>query len=368
MSHGEWFETGLAEMLAANPRLREEALRLEGGALNAVLHAIAAVGDELDFRQARAFRANFLDTAEGDDLIRLCASDYNVTHKGETAARVSLTFSRSATDAFTIETGTVVSTSDGVRFTVDTTVEWAALDVTDKSTTGTAIDVGAGSNVAAYTVTAIETSLTDTTVTVTNSELAAGGAPDEPPAELRARVRDVWARAVRGTVEANRLGALEVDQVRTAAVYEPLDDDGRQIGGVEIVIGDANGNATDAMVTDVELELYGWRAAGVYANVTGETVVYETVSVTATWDPGAATVENRTALKRAIVARVNRLRPRPASGAADINCQLRVALLHEAAATVVGCKGLSVVTLPAGTVEPAAGEVIRLRMTDVTVS
>lgn len=367
MSHGEWFELGLAEMLASNPRLKEEALRLEGGTLNTVLHAISAAADEIEYRQSRAFRANFLDTAEGDDLSRLCASDYNVTRKGNTAARVDLSFSRTDTAEFTIDPGTVVATATGIRFTVDHAVEWAALDATDKTATATAVDTGVGSNVAAATVTVIETALSDTTVTVTNPTLAAGGAPDETDAELRARVRDVWARAVRGTVEADRLGALEVAQVRTAAVYEPLDGDGLQIGGVEIVIGDANGNASAAIITDVETELYNWRPAGVYANVTGATVVTESVAGAATWEPGFATTANVLLLRKALVARVNRLKPRPASGPADIDCQLRRDILAEAAATVVGCKGFEP-SLPAGTVVPAAGEVIRTDLAHVAVT
>lgn len=372
MQHSEGFELGLAELLASDDDLTEEVARLTGSTSNDVLNAIAVLATEVAFRLNQRMRARFFDTAEGDDLTRLIVSEFGIERIGATAAIVSLTFSRDDTEAVTIDAGTVVATGDGVRFTTDSPIFWSAGDTSDKVVTATAVELGPLGNVGAETITAIEASLDDDTIVVTNPELAAGGHEEEDDFTYKARTRDIYARFVRATLRAIVLGALEVPQVRSASAYESVDGEGNPSGGVTLAFSDADGYANEALGELVEAELVEWRGAGVYVKPLVAVVREEAISVAADWQPGQATPANALLLKKAIVARVNRLVPRsePDGVTASLRCQLRSeALCNEAAATVPGCNGVTVL-LPVGggTVTPDPGEVIRTRLDLVTVS
>lgn len=361
MPHGEFFEIGVAEILAQKPELSEEVLRTPGTTLNALLHMAAAMAEEIEWEGAKADADAYLDTAKGDALTRYVASEYGIARHGATAAVVELTFSHTDDSVeVTVDAGTIVATEDGVRFTTDYDVTWAAGDASDKTVMATSVQTGPDNNVAASTITEIESAVDDATITVTNAAVAAGGNIAETDEDLVARVRDTAARAVRGTVGAIRLGCLEVAAVREAAVFESVDEDGDPTGGVTVVIGDAAGFGNTALEDDVLAELEEWRPAGCPVTVTGATPVYENITVTAVWDAGQATSANVETLKGAIRARVNRLDPRaaPADQAAESECLLTHAVIYEVRPLVPGLKRLTV-TLPVGTVEPSTGEVIR---------
>ena len=51
--HSEGFALAKAELLAQNPKLREETIDLDGSTQNAVCHAIAVCNDEFVARNAR---------------------------------------------------------------------------------------------------------------------------------------------------------------------------------------------------------------------------------------------------------------------------------------------------------------------------
>lgn len=364
MPHGELFEIGVAELLAQKPELQEETIRAPGTTLNMLLHVAAAMAEEIEYEGAVADANGFLDTARGDALTRYVASEYGIARHGATSAVVSLTLSHTDdADEVTVDAGSVFAADVAgvrVRFTLDTAVFWATGDDSDKTAYATSVQTGPDVNVQAGTITAIESALDDSTITVTNAERAAGGNLAETDEDLVARVRDTGARAVRGTVAAIRIGCLEVPSVREASVFESVDDEGTPIGGIYIVISDTSGNGNAALAADVVLELENWRPAGSAVTVVGATPRYEDIAVTAVWDAGQATTANVELLKSAIRARVNKLDPRaaPADQTAEDECLLTQAVIYEVRGLVPGLKRITV-TLPAGTVEPDTGEVIR---------
>ena len=370
MGHSEWFDLAKATMLARNPLLREETIDLEGTTLNMTCHAIAACADEAEAQQAIEAEGNYLDTARGDALTRLVASDYGVQRKGATSAVVTLTLSRTGGGDITVPAGSVFATSDGVRFTLDLDLEWLAGGRLPLNATATSVTVGPGVNVAADSIQVVESTLDDATIVVTNVEPAAGGSDDETDEELVARVRDVEARAVRGVAEAIRLGALTVARVRSASVYEAVDAEGVPTGGGVMVIADSVGQANQALIDEVTEAIKEYRPLGGYVDVTGATVDEVTIIVAAVWEPGKGTPANAAALKSAVVARVNRLASRAAPSGADSSSYADAILDQSAIAEVrplvTGLRKVTM-TLPVGTTTPDAGHVIRTRASLVTV-
>lgn len=377
MQWAEFFELFVAEVLASDDDISEEAVRLTGSTSNDIGSAVAVAAQHVAWILSRRMRARYSDTAKGDDLTRLIVSEYGVDRIGATAALVGLVFSRSAPGpAITIEAGTII-VLDGQRFSTDLPIFWSLGDLTDKTVGATAVDLGPAGNVfnpaeddGGGLVGSIETSLADTTITVTNDARAAGGNEEETDEDYLSRTRDIFARYVRATLRAIVMGALEVGTVRTASVFESLDSLGHPSGGLIVTVADAMGNANDTMVAAVELELKEWAGAGIYRRIDGATVVMQACSMAADWQPGFATPANALALRRAIVARVNKLIPRsaPAGATVDIRCKLRPeAMFNEAAKTVPGCNGVTPV-LPVGTVTPNPGEVLRTDLDLVTVT
>lgn len=363
MPHGEFFEIGVAEALAQKPELQEETVRTTGTSLNMLVHVAAAMAEEVEFEGAQADAAGFLDTARGDALTRYVASEYGIARHGPTSAIVELVVSRTSGDDYAELVPGFVVQADGVRFALDTLVAWEIGDVTDKVVFATSVMTGPENNVQALRTWTAESSPPEG-VSFANPARAAGGNIDEGDEALIARVRDVGSRAVRGTLTAIRLGALEVAEVREVSVFESLDANGAPSGGVFVVISDGAGNGNAALVAKVRAELGNWRPAGCAVEIFGATPRIEPISGVAVWEPGQATAANVAVLRDALRARVNRLVPRSGTPA-EVECLLSHAVLTEVRPLVPGLRQFTP-TVPVGTIEPAVGEVIRAGTITVT--
>lgn len=260
-------DQGLAE---AEDR-RNDLLFSDGDVSLAQIHAGAAMADAAVRFSAQAFKATFIDLAEGDDLTALVDDHLNLPRQQATAAQVTLAFSRtSAGGAGTIAAGTIVATAiaaDGSeqRFAVDNNVGVGAGANGPFTATATAVTDGRAGNVAAAAITRIVDALFDTTFSVTNAAAAGGGNDQESDPQLRQRARTFWSTLRRGTLAALEFGALTVASVRTArAIEDPT-------GLVTVLVADEDGNSTAQMVTDVETALEAWRSAGVVVTVIGGT-------------------------------------------------------------------------------------------------
>lgn len=371
----EWFERAAAVYVDAG---RERAvIDLEGSTLNAECRAIEALGLELEWLIAQRDAAAYADTAgqvSSDALSRWGADRYGVLRQGATSAVATLTFTWGDTGASAedVPAGTIVRTAAGARFRVDADVGVPKSGSTAEGT-ATSVLTGGDQNVDAATLTAFEgTAPADhvgDAVTVTNAERAAGGNEAETDEQYLSRIRTAFVNARRGTLGAIRDGGLAVDQVREAAAYELLDDDGDPVGAVSLVISDSDGNSNSTLEAAVELSLDEYRCAGVQVVVMGATVRLEDIDYAVTWAPGQATPANALATRQAVVAMVNRLDPSGAALAADAPASsiLTPGLVEAAVRTVAGVVKVDV-SSPAGDVAPDQGEVIRTTLARVTAS
>lgn len=267
-----------AEALAQRPTLKFR----DGDISTAQEHGAGAMADASIRYAAQKFKATFLDGAEGDDLTALVDDRYNLQRQPATAASVDVTFTRTSGGAGgTTPAGfTVASTFDAagnsVLFTANTPITWGAGDNGPHIVTCTASVLGKNGNVSAGTVTRLIDAPFDTSIAITNAADAAGGNDEETDPELRTRARTFWTTLRKGVLAALEQGVLDgVAAVRTATATEDA-----TTGAVTLVVADSNGNSNSQMISDSELVLEDWRAAGSEVTVIGGTQLL--VSVTGT--------------------------------------------------------------------------------------
>lgn len=368
---GEWFDRAKAAMLAANASLKAETIDLEGTVLHAECKAIEILGEECEWILAELDADTYLDTAAGAALSRWGADRYKVYRQGATASVVELSLTRPTAGAGggTISDGTIVKTEAGTRFRLDEDARFTVSGLGPVVVTATSVLAGSDQNVDAGTITAWDGAIFDATIEVTNPAAAAGGNEAETDEQYRSRVRTAFVNARKATVAAIRDGALSVDEVREAAVYEYLDASGNEVGAVAVIVADETGASNTTLEDAVDLALDEYRAAGVQAVVSGATVREEAIAYTVVWATGQATSANELATRQAVVAVVNRLDPNGAATAADAPeaSQLTPGLIETAVRTIAGVVGVTVTT-PAGAVAPDNGEVIRTSLALVTAS
>lgn len=253
------------------------------------------------------FSKTYFDLAEGADIDKLA-----VDHFGESFARPAaskstgaITFSRANTDAgdVTIPIGTVVKTakdSNGVELRFVTTVLGTMTGLT-LSVDIEAVEAGPDSRVQAAKIIVLESSLTDSSVTVSNPLAMAGGedAPtDESYREIIRSLIKSLAGATESAVKAAALTVLGVanvalvtterividydiglDQIVPGAIYF-------RIPYVYVYISDEDGNSSSALIAAVKEKLVGVRAAGVKIEALGGIAVPLSWTASVTLDSG----------------------------------------------------------------------------------
>lgn len=271
-SFQDYLTQGQAEAQVRRPDLAY----FDGDITVAMLHAGAAMADAVTRFLIQALKSTYLDTAAGDELTALADDHWDIQRQLATAAQVTLSFARPSAGggepAGSIPTGTTAATvfsSDGeaISFTTDAPISWALGELGPKTIAATATIEGRESNVAAATITRlVDAPSFDSSFTVNNVAVAAGGNPAETDPELRQRVRNRSATLRRGTLDALVTGALEVLAIRSAVAVE-----GTGNSAVTVTVTDLDGNSTAEMVQDAITELENWRCAGVSIAVTGGT-------------------------------------------------------------------------------------------------
>jgi hypothetical protein len=369
MPHEVFFEIGVAEALRRRPDIAEETIRAAGSTIGAVIHIAAAMAEEVEYDGVMADDAGYLDTARGDALTRYVASEYGEARHGATAARVELRLTRTGTAEVTLPSGFAWSSGEGVVFATDVDVYWPASDTSPKTVPATATEVGPQTNLPANRTWTAIGALPDASIAAANLAPAAGGNAEEPDDALVARVRDLQSRRIRGTLGAIVLGAQDVPQVRKATAFEALDAQGKPSGGVVLAVADDAGRANAALAEAVRAAEDEWRPAGCFLQTLESTPVEVAISVQTVWAPGYGALADKATVQATVAARVNRLLPRssPANAPANPESVLTHDVIKEVRPLVPGLLRLSVLT-PAGTVEPAQGQVIRTRPGLVVVS
>lgn len=352
-SQRDLFLVGRREAILAPTRFDRVIIDTEGSDVNVVLNASAAMGEEVSTYLQAVINERAISTSSGEALDRLLYDLYQLTRKSAASAVVSLQLSRSGSVGFTVPAGATFSTETGEVFATTVDVPFPANVLGPFSVTAIGQRTGTLGNVAAGTITKVTTAVADVTLSVTNTEAAAGGRDEETDDEFRARARSFFITARRGTREAIEFGALAVDEVAQATATE-ITSPGAGIPTyrVQLYVTDANGQANTVLAELVEESLDEYRALGVPVSVVPAVPQYVTVVASGLqFEAGVNTALVISQAADALVALVNGLAPNTTLRLADVLMTL----------TAVG--GLIVphgaVTEPVGDLVPNAGTVLR---------
>lgn len=153
-----------------------------------------------------------------------------------------------------------------------------AIGVVGKAVIVTADTAGAAGNVAAATITKINTSIAGI-ATVINEAAFTGGADEETDDARKKRFTEFVSGLARGTKAAIQFGAKQTPSVVSAVCIDNSDDISIPAGFATLYIADASGGADAALIAAVTTEEENWRPAGLALTVAAPSIV--TVAVTA---------------------------------------------------------------------------------------
>lgn len=293
-SQQDYYDIAKDEMQTIKPELTDF---IEGAVNDVFAGVLSVAASEVSKLIVDKFNKTFINTAHGpevtggsDDLQILLTDHFGPTFARPAASPAIgiVTFSRPTIAAgnVSILAGTIVKTTKNAngeeqRFSVVSSVTLTGLSI---NASVEAVVSGSDGNVAAASVTIVETALTDPTVVVTNALAFTGGAPEMNDADYREFAR-LKIEAVRG----GTLGSIEaaadlVPGVEKVTAFEyalPVKE--WDIGGniavgnifyvpyVKVYIADANGTASQALIDEVEIAVNAVKAAGVVLEVLGAT-------------------------------------------------------------------------------------------------
>ena len=241
---------------------------------------------------SRPLEQAYIDTRNGyaNNLRAIPYSVFDFQQKTGQKATVNVVFTRNAalTSASTIPEGTRVSNGSLVFVTTEIGTI-ASGQTTSNSISATAEEVGLQYNLAANTITTIESSLTAEIVSVNNPYKATGGTDAETQTQMLRRFKNM----INGLQGSNRYGImagiLGLEGVRSVGMEEHFPpksniynvtvyvDDGTGLLSTELknrCIDLINGNDTE--------ESPGLRAAGINVDVQAASIIEVSIKVTAT--------------------------------------------------------------------------------------
>jgi uncharacterized phage protein gp47/JayE len=343
------------EILMRPTAFNPEIVRTDGSDVNIAV-AFAAAGCEEASRYGQvAIGETFFGIAaqiSDESLDRVAYDRYQERRKQSRAALVTLEFSRTGNDGFTIPARTIVTATDGTTFSTLTDVPFPENDHGPYSVVARAEQTGTRGNVDHDTITTVS-GLEDASTTVTNPGPASGGREAETNPQFLARLYRFWLTARRGTRAAIEAGCLEV--VEQANVIEHLDSNGSPAGRVQAIIADADGQANQALADEVLLVLEEYRGLGVPVTVYSGTPEYVRVQATGlAFQAGVNTTAVLSDARLRVVARINATLPNQTLRRATI-----LAGLESTPGLIVPDGALIV---PAGDLVPSSGGVIRSRI------
>jgi uncharacterized phage protein gp47/JayE len=371
-SFQDLFRIGRDELLARNPRLT--AVDREGSDANALVAASAAQAEEVIAQVVAVEAASFLDSATGDDLDRLVFDRYGLVRQPASAALGAVQFSTgaAAAAAFTIPSGTLLQSTDGLQFEATLSVSYPAGSVGPISAPVRSVLAGSSQQAGAGTINRLVAAVAGgpADLAVTNALATAGAADPEPDAQLRDRARRFWSTARRGTLRAIEQAALGVPGVRTATAIEAVDGFGRPARYVYLVISDQYtdqlANLTppisyqtqaQQLANAVSSALEEARPAGIYVQVQVAQVILQPVVLYLAFVAGSDTESLAVQARAAVVGLVNNLAP---------GQPLLVSAIQAVLTTIPGVlASVSTVGSPAGDVYPGPGQVLRANLSTV---
>lgn len=371
------FRVARDEIVASNARLSVDVVDREGTDANALVAAMAAVGEEVTAQLVSVNASLFLDTASGADLDRLVQDRYGMLRKQAAPAFAQIQFTTLAAtgSAFSIPSGTEVATADGRKFITVSAVTFPAASTGPIFVTARSVIAGLDQQVKAGTITSILGSIPGrpNDLAVNNALASFGAADKETDAALRARASNFFTNARRGTLSAIEQGALAVPQVRSAKAFEALEGAATPAGMVYLTVADqytdglalltapvpAYSAQSDAVREAVAASLSEYRAAGVYVEINVAQVVMQPIKLAIVFSSNVDTETVALAVRAAALSYVNQLQP---GQAIDVN---NLAAQVQAVSGVIAT-GQEVV-VPAGNVVPTPLQVLRTTLNLVTI-
>lgn len=295
-SQQELAQEFIEELQSNSPLLTDTS---EGSDIDIIAQTVSSAVNELSLITQQEFRKTFFDTAHGpevtgasDDLQTLA-----VDHFGEafsrpqaTKAKGIVTFSRASSSAgnVLIPAGSIVKTkmtsagnSQSFETEVDVTLTGLSINASIVALTS-----GPASNVTANTITVIESSLSDSSVEVTNLQSIAGGEDAQNDAEYRTTIKQLLESlkgATLGAIESKAktvAGVVYARAIEFMLVVKQWDilgaiavGDYFKLPRVKLYVSDANGSASSTLISLVQTAIDGVRAAGVNVEVVGATPI-----------------------------------------------------------------------------------------------
>ena len=202
---------------------------------------------------ARALERAYVSIRQGynEQLKILPYSIFGLSKKSGTYAGGSVVFSRSSSlDTDTVISSGVKVSGGGYSFTTTASATIAAGETSSDAVTATADEAGSGANVAAGTISAIDSVVSADVVAVTNPSAFTGGCDEETDTEFYTRFQS-YINGLSGTNEyAVKAAALSVDGVKNAEIltHSPPAED---IYNFTVYIDDGSGGATDELIEEV---------------------------------------------------------------------------------------------------------------------
>lgn len=371
------FRAAEVEILQRNGRLRRAIVERDGSDVNLIVGGIAGAGDEIMGQNQLAMATLFLDSAVGEDLDRWLYDRYGLLRKPAAPAAGFVEFTTTAANptSFTIPVGALLSTSDGLQFTVVAAATFAAGSTGPISVLVQSTLAGVSQQAQIGTITSIVDTITGapSDLAVTNSTATAGAADAENDTDFRNRGRSFYTSVSKATKKAIETAATAVPGVVTAVAFEGIEFDGAPSRYVELLITDAYTDLllsvdptpatyqtqAQALAVLVTAALEDVRAYGISVTTYLASVVMQPIVLQLSFLANVDTFTVATRARGAIVSYVNTL-----AGSATLQVSELLNILRQVPGLFI--TGSEIVS-PLGNVVPAHLQVIRTSLALVSL-
>lgn len=230
------------EVLGKNSSLTREIVDRAGSDANALMAASVAVADAVVGQLIRVTAANNIDNAKGKDLDRLLFDRFQMLRKDASPGITNgqLTLPTAAPASFAVPEGTQFLTSDGKLWVSTAQRTFPAGSAGPVNVPVQSALAGLAQQIRAGSLTRVVSTIVGAPagLAVTNADASSGADDAELDESFRARGKLFYRTARKGTLAAIESGALAVQGVRTARVFE-VTDSGGPARLVELVVADA---------------------------------------------------------------------------------------------------------------------------------
>lgn len=361
----DYYSIGREVVVQRSTKIDPAQVDIEGSDANLFVGIAAVLADQITKQLAFRTASLLLDGADDEDLDRYAFDRYNLTRKGASAARGSVTFTRTSVlaGAGTVAIGTKLRTDTGVEYVTTTAASFTS-SATSATANVRAVQAGKATQVGVNAINRIAQPqlLWDATLQVSNPKTTAGGENAEDDETFRARVRDFWRTARRGILAAIEQGALTVEGVVSAHAVESLTGAGDPARVVFLYISDSSGVASDALAEEVRVALDDYRAAGIAVLISTSTPLIVDIQLRLAFLAGVDTRALTDQIRAAVTEFVNSL----AVNGPLYYGQLFSVLQRYVADGLVLDQGT--IVAPVGDLIPPVGQTIRTTFANVQVT